>query len=167
MTRPMSSRWMFGCAVLVVAACSDATQKPAFDTTLPTQQVMKHIIDPAAVALWGRAGTMDTDKGTVSLAPQTEAGWAEAEDEAAIVAEGGNLLLLPGRTPNFTGVGANWADFAHALTRQALAVKAATVARDNDRMFKAGGELYQVCTDCHAKYYIPYLNAQGVYTPPK
>ena len=163
----MSSRWLFGCAALIAAACSDASQNPAFDTTLPTQQVMKHIIDPAAVSLWGRAGTMETDKGTVSLAPQTEAEWAAAEHEAAIVAEGGNLLLLPGRAPAFTGVGADWVSLAHALTRQALVVKAATAARDNDRMFKAGGDLYQVCTDCHAKYYIPYLNAEGVYAPPK
>ena len=163
----MPPRWLIGCAACLAAACSKPVEKTAFDTTLPTQQVMKHIIDPAAVSLWGRAGTMDTDKGTVSLAPQTEADWAAAEHEATIVAEAGNLLLLPGRVPNFTGVGADWEKFAHALTREALAVKAATAARDNDRMFKAGGDLYQVCTDCHAKYYIPYLNADGVYKPPK
>ncbi|MEP7210842.1 MAG: hypothetical protein ABI740_08395 [Alphaproteobacteria bacterium] len=166
----MTRNWLTGCAVLAAllpAACSEKAKGVTFDTTLPTHQVMKHIIDPAAIALWGRAGTMDTDKGTVSLAPQTEAEWAAAEQEAAIVAEGGNLLLLPGRIPDLKGVGADWETFAHALTRQALAVKAATAARDNDRMFKAGGDLYQVCTDCHAKYYIPYLNADGVYTPPK
>jgi hypothetical protein len=166
----MMRNGLIACAALTtlgVAACSEKATSASFDTTLPTQQVMKHIIDPAAIALWGRAGTMDTDKGIVSLAPQTEAEWAAAEQEAAIVAEAGNLLLLPGRIPDFTGVGADWETFAHALTREALAVKAATAARDNDRMFKAGGDLYQVCTSCHAKYYIPYLNADGVYTPPK
>jgi hypothetical protein len=166
----MTRNGLIGCAALAAvgfAACSDKGGSAAFDTTLPTQQVMKHIIDPAAVSLWGRAGTMETDKGTVSLAPQTEAEWAAAEHEAAIVAEGGNLLLLPGRGRKLSGVDADWEKYAHALTKQALAVKAATAARDNDRMFKAGGDLYQVCTDCHAKYYIPYLNSDGVYVPPK
>jgi hypothetical protein len=166
----MLRNWPTVCVVLAALSAASCSQKPktaSFDTTLPTQQVMKRIIDPAAISLWGRAGTMDTDKGTVSLLPQTEADWTAAENEAAIVAEGGNMLLLPGRNPIPGANNAVWETFAHALTKQALEVKAATAARDGERMFKSGGDLYQVCTDCHQKFYVPYLNAEGVYVPPK
>ena len=82
---------------LVLAACSKPPQPIAFDTTLSTKDLMKHVIDPAAQGLWGRAGTIDTAAGTVDLAPDTEAEWKAAEAEAATVAEAGNLLLVPGR----------------------------------------------------------------------
>lgn len=161
----MRCDWLVLCA-LFAASCSRSDGVADFDTTLSTQQVMKHVIDPAAIALWGRAGSMETEHGTVYLTPETEADWAAAEHEAAIVAEGGNLLLLPGRGLRLGASDNDWARFARDLTRAALAVKAATAKRDADRMFKAGGELYQVCTDCHEKYYGPFLKPDGTFVPP-
>ncbi|MBI1361430.1 MAG: hypothetical protein GC155_14225 [Alphaproteobacteria bacterium] len=157
--------------VLAAAAFAVSCSKPAetthFETGLSTQQVMKHIIDPAAVALWGRAGSVETEKGTEYLTPTSDEDWAAAENEAAIVAEGGNLLLLPGRAPTFGTEGGEWESFAHRLTQVALAVKAATAARKPDEMFKSGADLYDVCTGCHSKYYTPYIDADGKYVPPK
>jgi hypothetical protein len=66
------------CAVLA-ASCSRSEAGGQFDTSLSTQQVMKHVIDPAAIALWGRAGSIETEKGTVYLTPETEEDWAAAE----------------------------------------------------------------------------------------
>lgn len=162
----MRGEWLVIC-VLLAASCSRSGGGGQFDTTLSTQQVMKHVIDPAAIALWGRAGTMETENGTVYLTPETEEDWAAAEHEAAIVAEGGNLLLLPGRGLKLAASDNGWARYARDLTRAALAVKAATVERDADRMFKAGADLYQVCTDCHEKYYGPFLKPDGTFVPPK
>lgn len=153
------------CAVLA-ASCSRSEAGGQFDTSLSTQQVMKHVIDPAAIALWGRAGSIETEKGTVYLTPETEEDWAAAEHEAAIVAEGGNLLLLPGRGLKLTASDTDWARFARDLTRESLAVKTATAKRDADGMFKAGADLYQVCTDCHEKYYGPFLKPDGTFVPP-
>jgi len=120
-----------------------------FDTTHSAQRVMKHVIDPAAIALWRRAGTMETIRGMVYLAPETEADWAAAEHEAAIVAERGNPLLLPGRGIKLGEAVDAWARSARDLTRKALGVKPATVARDPDCMFQAGADLSAVCTACH------------------
>lgn len=138
-----------------LAACSGPSGE--FDTTLSTKQLMKHVIDPAAIALWGRAGTIETAAGTEYLTPTTEADWDAAENEAAIVAEAGNLLILPGRVRKLSGVDGDWTIFARRLTREALAVKNATAARDADDMFKSGADLYQVCVACHEKYYVPFI----------
>ena len=142
----------------LAAACSKPEEKIAFDTTLSTSDLMKHVIDPAALALWGRAGTVDTEQGTVDLAPDTEEEWKAAESEAAIVAEAGNLLLAPGRAHTYPIKDTeSWTKFAQQMTKQALAVKAATAARDKDKMFETGGDLYQTCVACHEQYYLPFL----------
>lgn len=150
----------------LAASCGPAPEPaPAFDTTLTTQQLMLHVIDPAAISLWGRAGEMMTENGVVDLAPDTPEEWAAAEHEAAIVAEGGNLLILPGRVRVIEGKagkpdpadGGDWTKFSLEMTKRALAVKTATAARDKDKMFETGGELYQACVACHDKYYVPFL----------
>ena len=153
-------------AIIVVAGCAPVSEPaPAFDTTLTTQQLMLHVIDPAAISLWDRAGEMETENGVVDLAPDTPEEWAAAEHEAAIVAEGGNLLIMPGRVRVIHGKdgkpdpkdGGDWTKFSLEMTKRALAVKEATAARDKDRMFETGGELYQACVACHEKYYVPFL----------
>jgi hypothetical protein len=150
----------------LAASCGPAPEPtPPFDTALTTQQLMLHVIDPAAIALWGRAGEMETENGVVDLAPDTPEEWAAAENEAAIVAEGGNLLILPGRVRVIQDKegkldpadGGDWTKFSLEMTKRALAVKAATAARDKDKMFETGGELYQACVACHDKYYVPFL----------
>lgn len=126
---------------------------------------MLHVIDPAAIALWGRAGELINESGVIDLAPDTPEEWAAAESEAAIVAEGGNLLLLPGRVRVIQGKdgkpdpsdGGDWTKFSLEMTKRALAVKEATAARDKGKMFETGGDLYQACVACHDKYYVPFL----------
>ncbi|MDP3738431.1 MAG: hypothetical protein Q8R02_13640 [Hyphomonadaceae bacterium] len=141
-----------------LAGCAPPKPDVVFDTTFPTKQIMAHIINPAAVGLWGRAGTWEDENGVEDLAPDTPDQWAEAENEAAIVAEGGNLLLLPGRIRVLEeGDNGDWSRFALQLVAQAREVKIATEARDKERMFDAGGDLYQVCVACHEKYYVPFL----------
>jgi hypothetical protein len=149
--------------VILLAACSKPAAEVSFDTTLSTKELMKHIVDPAAIALWGRAGTEDTQHGTVYLTPDTEEEWALAEHEAAIVAEAGNLLVLPGRVRKLAEADGDWVRYSRQMTEQALAVKAATEKRDPDKMFSTGGDLYQACVTCHEKYYIPFLK-DGVMT---
>jgi len=118
---------------------------------------MERIVDPAAVALWGRAGTVESAEGIVDLAPDTEDEWLLAENEAAVVAEAGNLLLMPDRVRKLNDKDADWTRYARQLTERALAVKTATALRNKEQMFDTGGKLYEVCVACHEKYYIPFL----------
>jgi hypothetical protein len=126
---------------------------------------MKHVVDPAAVAVWKRQGWDIVDEREISLAPDTEQEWSAAENEAAIIAEAGNLLVLPGRVRVLRGKdgkqdkadNGDWTRFALAMTTEALALKVAIAARDEDKMFATGGDLYQACVACHEKYYVPFL----------
>jgi hypothetical protein len=105
---------------------------------------------PAAEVIWDSAGTIITAEGQTELAPTTPEGWDNVRNHAAIVAETGNLLMMPGRA-----AGADWNAYArglHASGRQALA---AAEARDADALFEAGGQLYQACVACHARYWLP------------
>jgi hypothetical protein len=151
-----------------LAACSrPSTDAVAFDTTLSTQEVMAHVINPAAVAAWDRAGTVENAEGITDLAPDTEEEWLLAENEASTVAEGGNLLLLPDRVRKLTDDDHDWITFARNLTTQALALRTATTDRDKDKMFETGGKLYEACVACHEKYLIPFLGEDGTTIAPK
>jgi hypothetical protein len=117
------------------------------------KEVMGHVVDPGAWAVWKASGVEDTASGEKSLTPTTEEGWLIAESGAAEVAEAGNLLMLPGRARD----GGTWMTYAADLTREGLAAKAAAEAHDSKKMFESGAALYQVCTGCHATYVMPFL----------
>ncbi len=119
---------------------------------------MKLVIDPAATALWDKAGSIDTLQGTIIKTPTTEEGWLAAEQEAATVVEGGNLILLPARVRKLNPKDEDWTKFANKMIELGLAEKAAVEAKDGQKMFDIGGRLYEeACTACHTKYLVPFL----------
>ena len=73
------------------------------------------------------------------------------------VAEAGNLLMLPGRARD----NGDWMKFAAALHKAGVDAQQATEDRDDKRMFETGGEIYEVCTQCHQKYLLPFLGPDG------
>ena len=113
------------------------------------QQTMAWILDPATDVIWESAGTIITAEGETDLAPTTEAAWENVRNQAAVVAESGNLLMLPDRTS-----GPAWNTYAQALVSAGQRAMAAAEARDADALFDAGGQLYVVCRGCHAQFLI-------------
>lgn len=153
----MNTRLLTLLALIGLAACAKAPPQPQYDTTLNMKELMGHVVDPGAWAVWRASGEIDTQQGTESLAPKTEVQWEAAESGAAEVAEAGNLLLLPGRAHAEPA----WSDFARQLTKTALAAKAAAEAHDEKRLYDTGAAVYQVCTACHAKYVMPFQPKPG------
>ena len=152
-------------AALVLCACSKPPTQ--FDTRLETKEVMAHIVNPAAVALWNRAGDWTDAEGTHDLAPVTDDEWFAGESEAAIVAEAGNLLLIPERVRRLGDNDTDWTTFAQRLSARASDVMKATEDRNKEAMFDAGGKLYEVCVSCHEKYYIPFLKDDETTAAPR
>ena len=137
-----------GCGTRQLSPRGEAA--PAYEPITDVRQTMAWILMPAAEVIWDSAGTIITAEGQTELAPTTPEGWDNVRNHAAIVAETGNLLMMPGRA-----AGADWNAYArglHASGRQALA---AAEARDADALFEAGGEIYQACVACHARYWLP------------
>lgn len=109
---------------------------------------MQWVLDPAADLLWASAGSIVTIEGVQELAPTTEEGWLAVQHSAVVVAESGNLLIMPGRAWDDQ----DWREISLALVDVGLRAKAAAEAKDADALFETGGELYRICVSCHTQY---------------
>ena len=138
----------------LLAACGqsppDAVEQvqPVGDMT----HTMTWVLDPAADVIWGSAGFVVTEEGEQSLAPTTEEQWNRVYHAAAVVADGGNLLLMPHLVPAEGEGGAPtaaWVEFANGMTRIAGQAMQAAQDQDAEALFEIGGHLYNVCRACH------------------
>lgn len=149
MTR--SSAVSFALALLFMA-CNDAPPRaPALDQIEPVadvRQLMASILEPAADVYWDAVGSVVDSTGTKEFAPKTDAEWAAVRNSAFVLAESGNLLMLPPRARD----NGEWIAFSRNLIAQAKKAIAAADARDPKAVFDVGAEVYDACTQCHAKY---------------
>jgi hypothetical protein len=120
--------------------------EPPFDV----KQTMNWVLDPAADVIWASAGSIITAEGEQDLAPTTEEGWNGVRHSAAVVAEVGGLLRLPGRARDQ----GEWLEISNGLTAAGLLALQAAQAQDKEALFDAGARLYSVCVSCH-QHYIP------------
>ena len=146
-----ASVWVLGLAAVSLLTSCEKPKPALYDTSLPVLEVMVHQIDPGAWAFWGASGEVTDAAGSKSLRPTTEEGWLAAENGAVQVAEGGNLMLLPGRVRD-----EEWIRLSKKLTQDGLAAKAAVEAKDSAKMYAVGAEMFQTCIACHTKY-VPAL----------
>jgi hypothetical protein len=148
---------VFSMAVILLTGCAQDQAPTAIPFELATdmQHTMELILDPAADKIWDSAGFIITDAGERDLAPTTDEGWREVESAAAVVAEAGNLLLMPGRSE-----GADWDTYSVGLREAGKLAMQAALDQDADALFAAGGNIYQVCKACHSQYLIEEEAAQ-------
>jgi hypothetical protein len=130
------------------AAASSAA--PPFHTVADIRQLMNWVLDPSADVVWGAVGTIITAEGTENIQPKTDEEWTAVRNGAAVVAESGNLLMLPGRARD-----QDWMTFARKMIDAANVTLQAAEAKDPEALFTAGSDLYIACSECHAKYLPP------------
>lgn len=141
-------------AALVAILLVSCTQETADE--LPVQAVgdmhdtMTWVLDPAADVVWGSSGWIITAEGEHDLTPTTEEGWNQVRHSAAVLAESGNLMLMPHLVPETNAEA--WTEFSHGMTRVAQQAMAAVDAKDSAALFETGGHLYNVCLACHQIY---------------
>ena len=70
---------------------------PNFRLTATIQDIMDAEIDPAADFLWGSVALVSTKAGTEDRRPRTEKEWETVRNNAIILVEAINLLVMPGR----------------------------------------------------------------------
>ena len=121
---------------------------PPFQTTLNMRDLMNNVLDPAADEIWESVGTVITMEGTFERAPSTDDEWAGLKGSAMRLGEAGNLLMLPARS----GGNPEWIKHALSLIEQSNRALKAAEARDKDAIFTIGGDIYDVCTNCHKQF---------------
>lgn len=127
-----------------------ATAEGGYTAVADVRELMASIIDPSTDVIWDAVGTIITVAGTEERTPKDDAEWAAVRRAAVIVAESGNLLLMPGRVPDDP----DWIKMSQALIEVGSRAIKAAEAKDKDALFDAGGEIYVVCSACHAKFMI-------------
>jgi len=117
------------------AACAVWAQS-SYHEIATTKQLMATIEGPMFSAIGGisKAG-----------GPKDDKEWAQAQSSAALLAEGGQLLLL-GSRPKDQDV---WVKNAAALTESASAAMKAAEAKDLDAWKTAASGIGKSCQGCH------------------
>ena len=133
---------------LALLGCSDAPETPPFAAVADSKQLMLSVIEPAAEVYWDAVGVIMDMEGSFHIRPETEEDWEAVEDAAFVLAESGNLMLLEERAQ---GQG-HWVAMSRAMIDVGRRAVEAAQARDPDAVFEVGGDVYQVCTGCHAVY---------------
>ncbi|MBC7984491.1 MAG: hypothetical protein H7Y02_11615 [Candidatus Obscuribacterales bacterium] len=144
-----------GIFMLVVLGCNGSAPPPPaapvatqFNTGLTMRQLMDWVLDPTADAVWASVGTIITAEGQQDIAPKTDEEWNAVRNNAALLIEAGNLLMLEGRAVNQQ----DWINKARAMSDAAKVVLEAAQVKDAAAVFTAGSDMYLTCSACHAVY---------------
>ena len=90
-------------------------QHPMHQRVISTQ-FMTEYLEPASDVIWGLRGPSLPKKEKSDLQPTTDEGWLNVVHAATVVAEGGNLMMMPGLANGES----DWNEYAQGLTRAAL-----------------------------------------------
>ena len=123
--------------ILLTAAVAMA-QAPEYQPVGNMSQLMVNIIYPASDAIF----YVDRNP------PSNDVGWNQLANQALILAESGNLLLMPGRARDR----ANWTkDTKLMIDAGAMAFRAAK-AKDIEGIRALNEALNTSCVTCHSHY---------------
>jgi hypothetical protein len=119
---------------------------------------MASILEPAAEGYWDAVGVVEDLKGTTYLAPRSNEDWIKVRDYAYLIAESGNLLMMPPRARDQK----DWVAMSKDLVEAGRRALAAAEARDTAAVFDAGAVVYETCTRCHATYAVALIKPSSV-----
>ena len=127
-------------AVLAALSLAGATmaQAPGFQPVGTVHQVMVGMVAPASDVIFA----------VPNHAPKDDKEWASVQNSALILAEVGNLLMIPGRAKD----SGDWMKFAKALRDAGSEAFKAANDKDAKALETIGDKIDDTCETCHAKY---------------
>lgn len=134
--------------VVLLSGCRSAPPPPPFRPVADMKQLMNSIVDPAADVIWGAVGVVESAQGVEEHAPKTDEEWAVVRNSAFVMAESGNLMMMSPRAKD----GGEWMKHAQALVDIGVRTIGVADKRDKDALFTVGGDIYEVCANCHRAY---------------
>jgi len=128
---------------------SACAPKPEFKPVASVPQLMESTIQPAAEVLFESVGTVISFSGVEEIAPKNDEEWATVRHNAMTLAESGNLLMIGDRARDK----GDWMKLSQALVDVGVVALKAAEAKNPEALFEAGGQVYEVCQQCHRKYW--------------
>ena len=141
--------------VLALSTACGGPQPPPFKPVVDTKLLMQAVVDPNADAIWDAVKSIDTKDGSQEIRPKTDEAWTAVRNAAVTVAEAGNLLMLVPRAKD----GGEWMKRAQEMIDTGEAAIRAVEAKNADRLFTVGGDIYEACSNCHRQYMDAIVNA--------
>jgi hypothetical protein len=143
------------CLSALAVGCSSAPAPPPFKPVADNKLLMQAVVDPMADVVWDSVKTIVTAKGTEDIRPRTEEEWTAVRNAAVALTESGNLLMLVPRAKD----GGEWMKRSQELINTGEAAIRAIDAKNADRLFTVGGDIYEACSSCHRQYMEAIVNA--------
>jgi hypothetical protein len=137
-----------------VGACGGPTPPP-FKPIADNKLLMQSVVDPNADLIWDAVKFIDTKEGSQDIRPRTDAEWTAVRNAAIIVAESGNLLMMVPRAKD----DGEWMQRAQEMINAGEEAMKAAEAKNADKLFTVGGDIYDSCSNCHRKYLDAIVNA--------
>jgi hypothetical protein len=137
-----------------VTACG-GSKPPPFKAIADTKLLMQSVVDPNADTIWEAVKTIATVGNTEEIRPRTDEQWTAVRNAAVTVAEAGNLLMIVPRAKD----GGQWMARAQEMVDTGEAAVRAAEAKNADRLFTVGGDIYEACSHCHQQYMDAIKNA--------
>lgn len=143
---------------LVGAVCVGACggpPPPPFKPIADMKLLMQSVVDPNADLIWDAVKFIDTKEGSQDIRPRTDAEWTAVRNAAVTVAESGNLLMMVPRAKD----GGEWMQRAQEMINAGEEAMKAAEAKNAEKLFTVGGDIYDSCSNCHRKYLDAIVNA--------
>jgi hypothetical protein len=144
----MRAAWIVLMTLAAFSACSSAPPPPPYRPVADVKTLMASVMEPAAEVYWDAVGVIVDGQGEHQIEPKSAEEWDAVRNAAYVVAESGNLLMMPSRAKD----GGEWMAASQRMIEAAQKAIRAAEARDKDAVFDVGAELYDACTHCHAQY---------------
>src|ERR1019366_9924894 len=130
-----------GGAVIVLAGCTTAVEKPAapvqpaFTGVVPINDIMVDVVDHNAHIIWNAADP--------KRAPKTDQDWHNLEYAATTIAVAGNMILIPGppKDDHLWTSDPAWRQFAEDETKAARKAVQAVDHHDLKALSAAGDDI--------------------------
>lgn len=149
----MTSRVPAGLALMALGAACAREEPTPYLAVADVRQLMISVVEPAADVYWDAVGTVVDETGTTEIAPEGDEEWEAVRNAAFVMAESGNLLMMDERAVDRGA----WLAMSRSMVDVGLRAVLAAEARDPSAVFDVGGEVYEVCSNCHAAYAVETL----------
>lgn len=127
-------RWIF----VILAASAALAQAPSYEPVGNMSQLMIDIIYPTSDALFYIERTP----------PKTDAEWNAIRNQALMLAESGNLIMMPGRARDQD----EWVKDSKLMIAAAKSAYKAAVSKDMAGVLAQSDALTASCIACHKAY---------------